>query len=285
MSLKGPWLPFLVGMFIVTMSCPIVLLFPETIQLRPPPTDMRQSMETEDRPLDEAEWLNHSSRFSYLKKFSHDAWNSSRFIFQDRTIVLILSAFFLSVIGRKQIDILLLYVSTKFSVPISDAAFTLSVFAAANIFLLLVLLPLASRYLTKNLQLSSNAKDLALSRMSIILLTIGCFALGVSPTIATMVIGLIVYTLGCGFVPLCLSLISTLVEPRHAARLYAIVSLVTMAGALVGGPFLAVLFDWGLNLGTSWSGLPFFGTGVIHIFVAVALYCIKIPDTLVREES
>lgn len=234
-------------------------------------------METEDGPVEEPQWLRKSSHLYYPKKYIHRAWESSRFILENRIVLLILSAFFLSVIGRKQIDILLLYVSTKFAISISDAAFTLSVFAGGNIFLLLLLLPLSSHYLTKTLHFSSNAKDLTLLQISIILLTIGCFALGLSPTIATMIAGLLIYTLGCGFLPLCLSLISNFVEPRHAARLYAIISLVSMTGSLLGGPFLAILFDWGMKMGLGWSGLPFLGTGLIHILVTMAMCSIKLP--------
>ncbi|KAI1940411.1 hypothetical protein LOZ58_003201 [Ophidiomyces ophidiicola] len=277
MTTKGPWFPFLVGTVLITCCMPFLFTLPETIQLQPLHTaENRLSMDTESSPIDEELWPTNTSSF---KKLFHRAWNSSKFIFQSRIIVIVLSAFFLSVIGRKQIDILLLYVSTKYSIRLSDAAFVHSVFAASNIALLLVILPVASKYLTKTLSFSTNAKDLYLSKMSVILLTIGCFALGLSPSIATMIIGLIIYTLGCGFIPLCLSLISTLVEPHHAARLYSIVSLISMAGALVGGPVLAALFNWGLSIGSKWTGLPFFGTGILHVFVAIAINSIRLPQS------
>ncbi|WEW59684.1 hypothetical protein PRK78_005163 [Emydomyces testavorans] len=285
MALKGPWLPFLLGMLVITMSCPFLFVLPETIQLRPPQSKTRQSMDTEDSAVVDDLWLGQTPSLSQPRKLLNQAWESSKFIFQSRAVVLILSTFFLSVIGRKQLDILLLYVSTRYSIPISQAAFSLSVSAGGNIFLLLILLPLSSRYLTKTLHFSPSAKDLYLSKISVVLLTIGCFALGLSPTIPTMIAGLIIYTLGCGFNPLCLSLISTFVEPRHAARLYSIVCLISMAGALIGGPLLAGLFNWGLSIGPGWTGLPFLGTGLIHVFVVIAVSYIKLPRTAIVPEE
>nr|KMM69188.1 hypothetical protein CPAG_05509 [Coccidioides posadasii RMSCC 3488] len=277
MNLKGPWLPYLSGIALDTITFPFLFIIPETIQLRPPPSERRRSINVEETSTERGSRPDNTSYLSYPRTIVNRAWESSKFIFESRAVVLILSAFLLTVIGRKQIDILLLYASTRYSIPISAAAFSLSVFAGGNIFLLLVLLPFASHYLTKKLHYSSQAKDLYLSQASIIILSIGSFALGVSPTMSIMLIGVIIYTLGCGFLPSSLSLISTFVEPRHSARMYSIVCLVSMVGALIGGPFIALLFDWGLGIGPAWTGLAFIGTGLLHVAIAAAITRIKLP--------
>ncbi|KAL2370199.1 hypothetical protein RJ035_005845 [Blastomyces gilchristii] len=126
-------------------------------------------------------------------------------------------------VGSKHLSIMLLYVSTRYSIPLSTANFSLTIFAGVNIFLLLVFLPTVSRYLTLNRRYSTTTKDLILSRYSITMYTIGALFLGLAPTIATMITGLVIFTLGSGFNSLNLSLVATYVEPQHIARLYSVV--------------------------------------------------------------
>ncbi|EQL35001.1 hypothetical protein BDFG_03221 [Blastomyces dermatitidis ATCC 26199] len=114
-------------------------------------------------------------------------------------------------------------VETRSSIPLSTANFSLTIFAGVNIFLLLVFLPTVSRYLTLNRRYSTTTKDLILSRYSITMYTIGALFLGLAPTIATMITGLVIFTLGSGFNSLNLSLVATYVEPQHIARLYSVV--------------------------------------------------------------
>ncbi|EEP77442.1 predicted protein [Uncinocarpus reesii 1704] len=285
-TLQGPWLPYLLALLIITISFPLLFVLPETIHLRPPQSALQEPIHAEHRPTEDESRPVRASPINYTRKLVYRAWDSSQFIFQSRSIVLLLSAFFLTVIGRKQIDLILLYASTRYSIPISDAAYALSIFAGGNIFVLLIVLPFISHYVTNNLRLSSKAKDLCLSKASVIILTMGCFALGLAPTVALMICGIIVYTLGCAFLPVSLSLVSTFVEPRHAARLYSIVCLISMAGSLVGGPFLALLFNWGLSIGPAWTGLPFLGTGMVHVLVVIAITRVKLPrDTLDDEQE
>ncbi|EEQ85497.2 uncharacterized protein BDCG_08766 [Blastomyces dermatitidis ER-3] len=125
--------------------------------------------------------------------------------------------------SSKHLSIMLLYVSTRYSIPLSTANFSLTIFAGVNIFLLLVFLPTVSRYLTLNRRYSTTTKDLILSRYSITMYTIGALFLGLAPTIATMITGLVIFTLGSGFNSLNLSLVATYVEPQHIARLYSVV--------------------------------------------------------------
>ena len=115
---------------------------------------------------------------------------------------------------------------------------------------------------------------------SIILLTLGSFILGLSPTFSIMLVGLAAYSLGSGFNACCLSLITSFIDPSYIARLYSIVLLVSTIGAFVGSPLLAGLFNAGLKIGPGWTGLPFLASGLLHVFVLVAVFFVRVPGPL-----
>ncbi|KAM5431752.1 hypothetical protein MferCBS31731_007757 [Microsporum ferrugineum] len=274
----GPWVPYYLGTAFFTICCPLILLVPETIPLQVQ-KPLSENNTSGRGSLDERQPFARSSLGSKLKALFSKAWKETKIVFNNRTVLLILSTFLLSTLGRKQVDLLLLYASTRYDITISKAGFVHSFMACVSIVLLLLVLPLSSSFLSNSLGLSSNAKDLWLSKISIVLLTIGSFAIGFSPTFVIMVCAVAIYTLGCGFNAVCLSLISSFVDPKYSARLYSIVSLIIMLGTLIGGPFLAGLFNLGLNLGSpAWTGLPFFGSGVVHIFVLLSVWFIRLPS-------
>ena len=281
----GPWVPYFFGTAFFTVCCLLILLVPETIPIQvlkpgaahPAPSgfdhcSVRESLEA--RPP-----ISRSSLASKMKTLFATAWKETKLIFSNRTVLLILSTFLLSTLGRKQVDLLLLYASTRYEITLSKAGFVHSFMACVSIVLLLLVLPLTSSYLSKTLKLPSSEKDLWLSKISIVLLTIGSFAIGFSPTFVSMICAVAIYTLGCGFNAVCLSLISAFVDPKYSARLYSVISLIIMMGTLIGGPLLAGLFNLGLNLGSSaWAGLPFFGSRVVHTFVLLSVWLIRLPS-------
>ncbi|KAF3482904.1 uncharacterized protein GIQ15_02228 [Arthroderma uncinatum] len=282
----GPWLPYYFGTAFFTICCPLILLLPETIplQIERPVVDHSEPAFMDDNisghdPHDVHGKFARASLGAKLRTLFSTAWKESKSVLNNRTVLLILSTFLLSTLGRKQIDLLLLYASTRYDTTISKAGFVHSFMACVSIVLLLLVLPISSSFLSNTLGLSSNMKDLWLSKISVVFLTIGSFAIGFSPTFVIMVCAVTIYTLGCGFNAVCLSLVSSFVDPKYGARLYSIISLIIMFGTLLGGPFLAGLFNLGLNLGSpAWTGLPFFGSGVVHIFIVISVWYIRLPS-------
>ncbi|EFQ99979.1 hypothetical protein MGYG_02987 [Nannizzia gypsea CBS 118893] len=281
----GPWIPYFVGTAFFTLCCFLILLVPETIPIQVSKSSTSHSASSGfDRgsvrgSLEVHRPVSRPSLAAKMKALFATAWKETKAIFSNRTVLLILSTFLLSTLGRKQIDLLLLYASSRYEITLSKAGFVHSFMACVSIVLLLLVLPLTSSYLSKTLSLPSNQKDLWLSKISIVLLTVGSFAIGFSPTFVSMICAVAIYTLGCGFTAVCLSLISGFVDPKYSARLYSVISLIVMMGTLIGGPLLAGLFNLGLNMGSpAWTGLPFFGSGVIHIFVLVSVWLIRLPS-------
>jgi hypothetical protein len=274
MQRHGAWPTYLLAMACFTVGVPFLGLVPETIQLRP----SKKADELDEEAFDDG--LDDSGK-GRLRTYLRKLHKSSAFITKERSVMLLLSTFFLTILSRSQLNILLLYISKRYQVPLSKASVSLSVLAAANILLFLIVFPAASVYFTKKLHFSAESKDLWMSKFSVIFLALGCFAIGLAPTIATMTAGLVIYTLGSGFNALSLSLISVFVDQRYAARLYSVVCLVAAAGAFVGAPLLAALFNIGLRTGRpEWTGLPFVGSGFLHVFVAIAVWFVRLPPRL-----
>jgi hypothetical protein len=97
-----------------------------------------------------------------------------------------------------------------------------------------------------------------------------------------MIIGLVVYTLGTGFVPVVRSLITSLAESHHASetsdigRLYAVIAVMEGVGSLVAGPGMAIAFRAGMKIGEAWLGLPFLVATLLFGGVAGVLFWVKV---------
>ena len=270
MRTQGVWSTYLLSTAFFTVGIPLLCLLPETVHLRP----VRNS--------DDADNSNESVNIEtqtkgHVQSLICNLCRSTSFLTKDISILLLLSTFFLSILGRSQINLLLLYVSKRYQLPLSTASFAHSFFAAMNIVVLFLILPATSRYLLTRLHFSPSTKDLSMAQVSITFLTLGSFVLGLSPSFAIMLVGLAAYSLGSGFNACCLSLVTSFIDPRYIARLYSIVLLVSTVGAFVGSPLLAGLFNAGLKIGPGWTGLPFLASGLLHVFVLVAVFFVKVP--------
>jgi hypothetical protein len=146
------------------------------------------------------------------------------------------------------------------------------------------------------------SKDLILARISLIIQIIGTFLLALSafpspigdsnqesPLPITLAIGgLVIYTLGLGFQTFCRSLITTLVDQQHVARLYTVISVIDTLGSSITAPGLAWLYSWGMRLsreGTanSYLGLPFWGAMLFTAIAGGGVMWVKISER--KEES
>ncbi|OJD16223.1 hypothetical protein AJ78_03603 [Emergomyces pasteurianus Ep9510] len=282
MMLKGsPWDPLFLGTICATLSLPLLSMLPETVQFRElkkhqPPTSQDQDTGDDSIEVPFTTNLNHPSKLNLNHRLQL-LQAATYSIIPNVTTALILGILFITNLGSQHLSILLLYVSTRYSIPLSKANFALTIFAGVNIFLLLIFLPTVSRYLTVSRQYSSTAKDLILSKYSITMYMLGALFISLSPTIPTMITGLVIYTLGSGLNALNLSLVATFVEPKHMARLYSVVSVVSKLGVFVGSPLLAALFSLGLKLGNGWVGLPYFGMALLYGIIFVAVWFIRLP--------
>lgn len=273
---KSPWLPFLLGPVIILLGTLMILFVPETLHLRPRATvsaastsDLASEQITSNAKVDDSTFFRavKSQAVNTLKEL----WNSMA-VLHSLPIFLLLLAFISPPFGLLSINLCLRYISRRFGWTLSDTGFLLSLRAFVNIILLLIIIPIFSHILVKYLHLSSRAKDLLLARASVIILVIGALFIAASPTIGLTILGIIVWTLGTGFVGLIRSVITTFVDQQHIGRLYAAVSVVETTASLIAGPLLGALYTWGLKWKGQWIGLPFYCLAGITFISSIGVF-------------
>lgn len=120
--------------------------------------------------------------------------------------------------------------------------------------------------------MSEPRKDTLLAQVFATFLTLGCFLIAVPiPHFSFLASGEVLYSAGAALSVPLRSLITNLVDARHRATLYTVISVCTYGAASVGRPVAAGLFGAGLRLGEgdkngdgmAWMGLPFAVSGLM----------------------
>ncbi|EPE26904.1 MFS general substrate transporter [Glarea lozoyensis ATCC 20868] len=279
---KSVWIPLLAALGFELLGYAFIIPLPETLPQKTPEDTAESSRssealveEEEQRPLLEADESDPKkpSRLSDMKE-------SFSFLTRDKAVAALVFTFLVSKVGRQSTNLIIQYVSKRYHWSIAKAGLLLSLRAAVNIILFLLVLPAISTYAFPGA--TAAFKDLTISRVSILLMIFGTLVLSVSPTPALMIIGLVIYTLGTGFVPVVRSLITSLAESHHASktsdvgRLYAIIGVMESIGSLLAGPGMAIAFRLGMKIGQAWLGLPFLVASALFGSVAGVVFWVKV---------
>jgi len=185
--------------------------------------------------------------------------------------------FTITTLGKSTQDMLLQYVTKRYHWSWSTAGFLLSLRAFINLVVLLILLPTAGYLLITILGFNGQTKDLWMSRLSILLLTVGAVGIGFSETPAVMTAGVTLLALGSGFNFLLRSLLTSIVEKKHYATLFNSIGVLENIGKLLAGPLLAKSFRAGLELDGVWIGLPFMVAGILFAVATLTMGLVRLP--------
>ena len=268
------------GVSILTFGTSLILFVPETLHMRiqaSGPTTLTPDLATDhsasNTKIDSSTFVSaaRSQAINSLRRL-----HESASVLHSLPILLLLTTFVMQPVNICAVELSPRYVSKRFSWTLRQAGFLLSLRAFVNIVLLIGVLPLVSRILTQWFNLASKAKDLFLAQISVIFLIIGSTLIAASPTISLSIAGLVVWTLGTGFVPLCRSIITTLVDQQHIGRLYAAIAFVQVVAQLAAGPTLAASFSLGLKLRGPWVGLPYYLVAVMSLLAGVGLWTFRL---------
>lgn len=251
------------GVAIMAIPLLLVLYLPETLNYNAPATEYgiessaSSTISTKPEPL--------------VRKMFQTIGSSLSFLGSDVRILFILPAFFLHMLILNR-DTLLQYISTRYGISIASATVLISVRSGLILFSLLLFLPAMSYLLRHRLQLSSQKSDLVLAQGSTIIMGLGFLMIALAPTIPLLMVAMTLNSFGWGLTLFLRSLMTSLVEEHHIARLNTLMGVVDTMGFMVGSPFLAWAFGEGLELGGWRTGLPFLicagALGVVVVFQA-----------------
>lgn len=271
---SGDWYPLVLALIIQGSGVLLAMLFPETLHMRAKP-EQKQEMNVEDV---QAQVKGHA--FSPRQQIRHfqDAF---QFLKSDRTLALVVFTFMANRLGRQGITLLVRYASKRYDWEIKQAAYLLSFRAATNLVAVAVFLPLTNYVLLKYLRLPSHWADLWIARGSIVLTTISFLVIGLAGQPALLVIGLLVYNLGTGYNAAMRSVSIHVVGGQSSpdiGKMMSTIAIVESLGALVAGPLLNQLFQWGMGLGNAWLGLPFLAGMFVFAGLSVVTFKINVDD-------
>ncbi|KAI7353679.1 MFS general substrate transporter [Hortaea werneckii] len=279
----NPWIPSLIGTGLLLICFLTYGLVPETLNYyqpveHPSPAQpISSSTETTQQPKPPSSNTpptHHSPPTKPLTRPLHSLHTATTFLTHDPRIPLLILPFIGHSLIAQTSQLLLQYTSKRYRLTFSQATLLTTILNAVKVLLLFALLPYTSTLAMRVFRLSAQRKDLYLARASQGFVFVGWTMIGGSPNLVCVVVSMVVAALGQSTYFLIRSLLTSLVPADQIARVYSIVSLVDVVGAMLGSPLLAGLFGRGLALGGGWVGLPFYFLGLISAGFAVLLFVV-----------
>jgi hypothetical protein len=266
---RSPWIPMKVGVIIMGMSVLVAFFLPETLNYSVlPEEEMDSSLSSTPRS-------NSDNQLSLWRTILDNVKDSTAFLSTDIRILLILPAFLTHLLFVNR-DILLQYISTRYALSLSQATVLISIRSGLVMLLCLIILPAVNHLFRKCLNFSPQRSDLILSRASLIALALGFFFIALAPSVPLLVTAMVINTFGFGLTLFLRSLLTSLVEAHHVARLNTFIAVFDTTGLMFGSPLLAYLFEKGIELGGLWLGLPFLVCAGVLALIGIILSAISI---------
>ncbi|KAL4952822.1 major facilitator superfamily domain-containing protein [Aspergillus filifer] len=274
----SPWVPYLASMVVEVVGCLAALVVPETLpkslhreqdssSSSESSTDTEGLMEdnTDTERASEAQRQKDRNRNSTLKKLLHPATTQlsrlKEFIWSDRNILSITIAFFTAYAAQQALPFMLQYVSKRFEWSMAKASILKSLKGSINLALLLLILPSLSRLLSTKYSLPPLSRDLLITRLSAIFLSLGFILMGLAPHIIPFIFGLSIMSLGWGYPSALRSVSTALVHEHQVGLLNTTIALVQGVGGVLGMPAVAAIFRTGIQWGGAWMGMLFLVAG------------------------
>jgi MFS family permease len=271
---NGNWPPLLLAFVIQQLGVSIVLFCPETIHTRSPLEPRADDTEGDVEVVQEEPEFGFKAQLGYYK-------DALVFLRSKPTLMLILFSYLGNRSGRQALQLLVRYASKRYKWEIKEAALLSSFRAATNLLSVAVVLPGFNYVLLDYFRLPLQRADVWLARGSIILFALSFFIMGVAYKPALLLLGLIVYNLGTGHTPAIRSIAIHVIGGQTSPNISKLISLLAITesiGFMISGPLVNKLFNWGMDMGPLWLGLPFLGTSVLYGILTVVIFGIDVKD-------
>ncbi|CAK1358558.1 unnamed protein product [Cercospora beticola] len=180
------------------------------------------------------------------------------------------------------------FVSKRYDIQVKNTGYVQTVSGAVQIFMVLLGLPILSRYILASRENANpwkimhaeneQKRDLVLARFSFILVILGTLGLAFSLSLGGFISGLVVLSLGSGYSSYTRGLMSLYVDKEQTSTLFSLVGMIDVLGAMYSGLTFAKLFSVGMDIGGVWVGLPFFVLALVTIVAMVPLFLLRLPE-------
>lgn len=105
--------------------------------------------------------------------------------------------------------------------------------------------------------------------------------MGIATHPSILILGLLIFNMGTGYNAAMRSISIHVVGGQASpdiGRLFAVVAIVESIGVMVAGPGLAQVFEWGIDMGEPWIGVPYIVSAGVFAIVAVITFVISVKD-------
>lgn len=178
-------------------------------------------------------------------------WSDWRLVFVALTYPFRLVCYALS-------DLLQRYVSDRYGWTLANATFIYSLQAIVAGVVLFSLLPFISSQMDRRFSISILQKNVVLSRVALLSLVIAYALVGLAPTPAIMIIGLLIETLSSGFPATLRAIATALINDDDRGRVFSVLAISETFSIMLAYPVTAALFNIGIEKGGGpWLGLPY----------------------------
>ncbi|CAI7649697.1 unnamed protein product [Penicillium viridicatum] len=281
----GPMVPYTLSIGIIILGSIPALFLPETLK-HPKQKRVNQDASEQDSESEQSQPPRKQTVLQEVTRQAREFAQSTRFIWTDTNICLMVFVMFVTVMTRQSTNLLLQYVSKKFDWSISRASLLISLRGIFSLVTYLVIMPILSLLATKHLNLRGKRSDHFMSKGSGVLSIIGFAIISIAPTPAILIGGQVILSIGSAFIITTRSLATSLVQIDHAGTLYSAIAIAQSVGTLISGPLFANLFRLGMHLGSVWMGLPFFQASLFFAVAVAAVWHIRLgPSPRANDEE
>lgn len=275
MARIGPWPPALIGCSLITLSILVIAFLPETLN--------KKTLGDETEPPEQQPTTLRARFSSTVARFKE----SASMLRSPSLVLLLLTCLGTMPLALSTMSFMAVFLSKRYGIQMYQSGYVQTAYGVAQMVVSLLFLPWLSHYLlqpttTSRLrQPNDKHRDLSIVRWSAVIGLVAVLILGLAPTLSGFVFGLAILAMSSGTVSILRSLLSLYVDPVHRSRLYGLVGMVEIVGAIYAQPMLAGLFALGMKIGGEGLGMPYFGLAALMGVVAVLLWFVRVPGGIV----
>ncbi|KAK7704419.1 hypothetical protein SLS64_008606 [Diaporthe eres] len=259
-------IPFGVGLASLLTCFPILHVMPETHKVRelPVTTSSRRSSSSSDKDQGEARETDRllSSPADPAGEPDVRPRRSLLSVVRNRNILLALFVLFIGALRQGTVSVLLQYAAVRFGWPTSRTAMLVSVIAASNIVLFLVILPQTVAFLTSRWHIMPQLIDYNVVSASLVILTVGATFMGLASSMHWLICATLLFATGYGTRVAVLSLVTSWTDEDTRASTFGIAQIVEGIGRMCGDPILLRIFAKSMRMDGLLQGLPFYVAAV-----------------------
>ncbi|KAI1261976.1 major facilitator superfamily domain-containing protein [Xylariaceae sp. FL1019] len=189
-------------------------------------------------------------------------------------LALLLLSMFLTSLASSDTKLLAQYISKRYHWTFAAAGYLLSAKAGVNFIVLSIIIPFLLSKRGRTSQNMSDKAHLRYARFCVIASAFGAFAIGVSASVWVLFPSLLIYAIG---VPLSIFTLSLANSPNLWLRdqsleagtanprthIFSIVMMTKTLGSLIGQPFMAALWYYGIDVRA--YGSPYLASSVVYL--------------------